>query len=221
MNRQYFKNLLPSMTLLLVTLIALYLLLPGVSIQINRGLSMLKLHDALGLSIQYSSLSWAAVLSLLIAGLQVILVPLPVSTAAIASVQVFGWAYGFILVWLGVITGAGIMYAVARTYITPLVARLIKPQKLHYFLQHYGIALVIAGSLFPIWPGKLVYFIAGLGAMSFGRFLTAMVLGSLPLLIVYSVLGEQPDIRVIYLLYIVASLIVAYVLIKAWLDRSR
>lgn len=153
-------------------------MVPEVSIQINRGLSMLKLHDVMGLIIQYRSLSWAAVLAVALSALQILIPPLSAITVVTANNLFFGWFGGLLLSWGGVMAGMALAYAVGRAIVSPGpdYYAILPP---HHLVARYGWMLVFTAALFPWWPLKLLFIGAGIASLPVITLLVGVAGGSL------------------------------------------
>lgn len=147
---------------LLIISIVTYGLIPEVNIQINRGLSMVKLHDVMGLTIQYHSLNWAGALAVALSALQVLIVFLDYPTVVTANVAAFGWLIGMLLSWGGMVIGTLLAYSIGRVLAYPfksLYPQLIGVGKRRAISWEW--LFTLAASLLPWGPLKLVFLLNG------------------------------------------------------------
>src|SRR5215203_662406 len=113
---------------------------------------------------------------------QVILSPMPAGPVTLAGALVFGVWRGLALSIAGSVVGSFLVFAAARRWGTPLVLRLVDEET----YARYSGKLGEGGwwfffiMLLPLMPDDAVCALAGLSAMSFGRYVLFMVVGRLP-----------------------------------------
>ncbi|MEN6349242.1 MAG: VTT domain-containing protein [Syntrophomonas sp.] len=212
--KHFYRNIQPySVMAILILLVCIYLFTPAVNIQVNRGLSMLSLHDVKGLTMQFGSLgNQAALLSITLTVLQLLYVPLPFTTVLAATVTTFGSGKGMFICWLGIVLGAATAFGIVRTFI-----RIIFDKKLFYFdksVQSYGVLLIIAAWLIPGWPGELAAYLAGLSCLDFSYFIGAAAIAAIPNIWLTSCWGEIIPRPFSYALYLISMFCIVTIIIK-------
>lgn len=143
-----------------------------------------KLHDPLALQVLLSSLGWKGVLlDLLILSLQMLIPIVPFALLAGANTILYGWFFGFLLSLTGSMLGSTLGFFLARTLgldmqrsPVPLFAKLSRKFGARYFL------LVFTCRLIPVIPGAIVNYAAGMSKMKLRTFLSASILGKIPMI---------------------------------------
>jgi uncharacterized membrane protein YdjX (TVP38/TMEM64 family) len=138
---------------------------------------------------QYRRWAWAIGIALIWADL---LLPVP-QTAVIAALGiVYGTVIGGVLGSVGQITGGLLGYLVMRTALRGFVKRFIGPRRLEkmegLFDRAGAWAIVLTRSLPYSIPEALV-FLAGIAGMTFGKFLAALAVGSVPTAFAFAAIG--------------------------------
>lgn len=213
-------NILPrSIAIVFMLLIGIYLITPTISIQVNRGLSMLSFHDVKGLTMQLGSLgNQAALLSVILSVLQILYAPLPFATLLTATVTTFGSAAGLFICWLGVLLGSAGAYGIARAFFKPVIDKFFAKRfhlQVNNSVQFYQILLLIAAWLIPAWTAELVAYLAGFSNLSFKYFIAATAIGIIPNLWLTARWGEMLLGPIIYALCLVSLLCVITVTVRA------
>lgn len=218
--KHLFRNILPYGIMLgLVPLACIYLFTPDVSIQVNRGLSMLSLHDVKGLTMQLNSLgNQAVLLAVILDILQLLYAPLPLATVLTATVRIVGPMVGILVSWLGLWLGAAVAFGIARAFLRPILHKFLEKRvffRLDNFAQQYGVLLLIAGWLIPGWPAELVAYLAGISCLSFRPFMGATAIAIIPNLGLVTLWGEIIPTPFIYALYMASWLCIIIVVTLA------
>ena len=133
--------------------------------------------------------AWAVAIGLLLSDL---LLPIPATGVMAALGSVYG-------VWLGTLvaavgsTAAGILgYGLARLAgksAARFLASEVELIRFQALFESWGGAAIIVSRWLPILP-EVMSILAGLAKMSFHRFLTALLLGTLPVCFLYAYLGH-------------------------------
>lgn len=133
--------------------------------------------------------AWAAGLALIVSD---IVLPIP-STAVIAALGIlYGPVLGGLIAALGSVMAGSLGYWVCRAIGPERAARMAGHEgvaQTRELLDRWGFALIALSRWLPVLP-ETVAFLAGLVRMPYGRFLGALVAGSLPLGLVFATAGH-------------------------------
>jgi uncharacterized membrane protein YdjX (TVP38/TMEM64 family) len=125
----------------------------------------------------------------------------------------------------GTVTGSIILYWLSKNILQPQAQKIVhKYQHLESFLsliQTNGFLAVLIGRLVPILPSAGINLIAGISGVTFVAFATATLLGKLPIIIAFSLAGNQLaagnwQTLIIIALYLLILLVVGRKLKSKW-----
>ncbi|MFN2383237.1 MAG: TVP38/TMEM64 family protein [Gemmatimonadota bacterium] len=116
---------------------------------------------------------------------------LPISPLWVASGAFFGWLEGTLWSVTGTGIGAGIGFGVARHLGRAFVERRLGPRVSRWagFQAEGGLRAVLALQLTPIVPHDLINNLAGISRMPYRAFLLGSLLGTTPIILVYTYVG--------------------------------
>jgi uncharacterized membrane protein YdjX (TVP38/TMEM64 family) len=137
---------------------------------------------------------WAPLISLLLMLLQSVIAPLPGSVVAAANGVIFGIWWGTLLSWAGGMLGATASFWLARRLGQAVVERWfsrVHLERIEVIGEAQGFWLVLLARLTPLVSFDLISYLAGLSAISFGRFMLATAIGMLPGTFVWTALGHD------------------------------
>lgn len=145
---------------------------------------------------EYGSWTWAVGIVLIWAD---VVLPVPQAAVVAALGIVYGPVLGGLLGSLGLITGGLLGYALMFTAARRFVLRFVGARSLRrmesLFDRGGAWAIVLTRSL-PYSIPEAVVFVAGLAGMPKGRFIAALVIGSVPTAFVFAAIGagwaDQP-----------------------------
>jgi len=141
-----------------------------------------------------------ALLALLV--VQCVIAPIPSEPIMMAAGFVYGPRASFALTWLGVVSGAIACYVLARAYGPPLVARVVRRERLETFER-----VVLARGTVATFAGLLVVrvvafhsfdvlsYACGVLRVPFAVFLAATVLGAVPKVLAFTYAGAVAGAR--------------------------
>jgi uncharacterized membrane protein YdjX (TVP38/TMEM64 family) len=148
---------------------------------------------------------------------------LPSWLLIVVSVLAYGPLLGGVLALAGIALAASIAYLIGKSLSVLTVRRLIGEKSEHrmrVYLNRYGFWLVTIFRLAPFLSNDIISYVAGLTAMSYGRFIAATVLGISPLITLIAYLGETNErLRNGFVVVSVVSLI--GFAIYVWWDRRQ
>jgi len=213
----------------LMVIIGSYFLIPGVKINVNQAIFILKNVDvdlARGYILGFGM--WAPVVSFLLMILQSIAAPLPAFIITFANAGLFGWVKGAILSWTSSMAGAALCFFIAKFYGRAVVIKLTGKYALDSvddFFDRYGKYTILISRLLPFISFDIVSYAAGLTSMSFLNFFVATGIGQLPATIVYSYIGSMltgtTKTIVVGLLMLFAISTLIFLLKKVWNDKKQ
>jgi uncharacterized membrane protein YdjX (TVP38/TMEM64 family) len=137
---------------------------------------------------------WAPLISLLLMLLQSVIAPLPGSIVAAANGVIFGVWLGTLLSWAGGMLGATASFWLARLLGQAAVERWFSRahlERIEAIGEAHGFWLVLLARLTPLVSFDLISYLAGLSAISFGRFMLATAIGMLPGTFAWTALGHD------------------------------
>ncbi|HED14908.1 MAG TPA: TVP38/TMEM64 family protein [Gammaproteobacteria bacterium] len=119
-------------------------------------------------------------------------VPFPAEFLTIANGMVYGPVWGAVISWVGAMLGAALAFALVRWLGRPFAEKMIARKDWHKFdawISEQGFSFVLISRFVPIIAFNLVNYLAGLTAISWGKFLLATGIGILPVLIILVLFG--------------------------------
>ena len=137
---------------------------------------------------------WTPLISLLLLTLETLIPPLPAWPMLVANAAIYGIWGGIALSWLGGLTGAVAMFWLARLFGRGALRRLVKPEHVELvdtISREKGFLILLVARILPITSLDILSFLAGLSAMSFGRFLLATALGLFPGVALYTLFAHD------------------------------
>lgn len=141
--------------------------------------------------------------------------PIPVVATIIGTHHSF--ITGFCINLGGTVTGSLILYQLSNKMLRKLANKvLLKFQHLDRFItliQTNGFLAILIGRLVPILPSAGVSLIAGISGVTFVAFTTATVLGKIPIILAFSLAGNQLAAGNWYTLIIIALYLGVLILI--------
>ena len=135
--------------------------------------------DAVTQSIQGYGLWGPAILFVLFI-FQTFLAFIPGQALMVASGYIYGFTGGVLITWTSLVVGGQAAFWLARRYGRPFAERWIAPAVLDRWDKSsagQGVVFYVITLIMPFFPNDAMCYVAGLGNMSFRRFLTANILG--------------------------------------------
>lgn len=186
---------IPFKYLSIAGIILSYLLIPGLSKFLKTSLSLLRGYDFHGLRtwvLSYGIVAPLASIALMVVQSVVPFVPGVMMT--LTNTWLFGWMFGSLYSGIGALLGAALDFYLARWYGKPFLDRFIQDkyiESLNHYILHHGVIAVLIARLIPIVPFKVVSYSAGFSAMPFRLFILITLLGQMPAIVLYSILGQR------------------------------
>ncbi|RKN85899.1 TVP38/TMEM64 family protein [Paenibacillus ginsengarvi] len=132
---------------------------------------------------------------LLAAWLESLLPFLPLVAILIANVNIYGFLEGFLLSWIGVVSGAFTVFWIIRRFggrIRHFVERKSpRSKRLIEWLERHGFMPIFLLSCFPFTPSFLVNIVSGISKVPFHTFIIATLLGKGIMILIVSFAGHD------------------------------
>jgi membrane protein DedA with SNARE-associated domain len=122
-----------------------------------------------------------------------LVLPVPSSVVLAAGGAAAGWKLAALAGTAGMLAGNLAGYWLCRSFGGSALRRFVKPEEAERFgrwLDRWGPAALVISRLVPMMAETLSC-LAGLGRMGFGRFLVALVLGTVPVAVFFACWGER------------------------------
>lgn len=119
---------------------------------------------------------------------------IPYVILAGAAGLIFGFWPGFIIAWLGALSGACILFLLVRiNKWNWLYVRINKRYKIDItsIKGWYGFWAIFLSRVLPVVPTPLINILSGISGISFWIFLIASALGKIPMAAIYTGLGNR------------------------------
>lgn len=211
-------------TLILLAIMFSYYFIPVIKININQAFFILNnvdIYFATGYIQGFNNL--APVASFLLMAFQSVVIPLPSYTIVAANSELFGLFKGILLSWFSSLAGAALCFCATRYFFRETVAKLASRtvlKRMDLFLGRYGGHVVLITRLLPFVSFDIVSYVAGLTSMRFRHFITATGIGQLPLIIVFSCMGDMLTGNTKTIVY-GTSVFIAFCLIVVFIKHMR
>ncbi|HLT21252.1 MAG TPA: TVP38/TMEM64 family protein [Thermomicrobiales bacterium] len=163
--------------------------------EVNHALAVAKSGDLEELKLYIQSYgNWAPLASLGLMVGQALAAPVPSFTITFANGLVYGVFWGWLLSVAGHALAATVCFYLARSLGRRPVETLtgkVGLEAVDGWIQRRGAMAVLVTRLVPGISFDVVSYAVGLTGMSYGRFLLATVLGTLPQTLLYAYLGQN------------------------------
>ena len=123
---------------------------------------------------------WGPLLIFILLILQVFLALIPGQALMVACGMLYGFAGGSFLAWISLVTGGQLAFVLARRLGRPFAERWVTPDVLTRWdksAAQQGAGFFVASLILPIFPNDAMCYVAGLGTISYRRFLLANLVG--------------------------------------------
>ena len=124
--------------------------------------------------------SWGPAILFLLFVLQAFIAFIPGQALMIASGYIYGFIGGILITWTSLVVGGQIAFWLSRKYGRPFAEKWISASTLDRWDKSaagQGVAFYVITLVMPFVPNDAMCYVAGLGSMSFRRFLLANMLG--------------------------------------------
>jgi len=118
---------------------------------------------------------------------------LPLIVIIAANVNIYGFGFGILFSWVGIVSGAIILFGICRKYGHRLRERLLKrypsTEKVFGWIESKGFTPLFLLSCFPFTPSVLITIVAALSKLPFHSFLVAISLGKAMMVLLIALLS--------------------------------
>ncbi len=136
-------------------------------------------RDAVTASITGYGLWGPAILFVLFI-LQTFIAFIPGQALMVSSGYIYGFTGGILITWISLTVGGQAAFWLARRYGRPFAEKFVSPPVLDRWDKSaagQGIGFYVISLILPLFPNDAMCYVAGLGNMSFRRFLVANIVG--------------------------------------------
>ncbi len=126
--------------------------------------------------------------------ISMVLAPIPTSPAPVAAATAFGGVAGFLYTLLGAAIGGTICFGIARRWGRPLMQRFLPERfmaEVDRVAERLGARVLLVLRLFPILGTDAVSYAAGLTQIRFALYLAITLVGSTPMFLLLSLVGDS------------------------------
>ena len=166
---------------------------------------------------------WAPLVYALAVSVEVVVAPIPGVMLYAPGGMIFGGFYGGFLSLVGNVAGAGISAALMRGLKGEKVDRFLESEKARCVvetLQDAGVWVILALRINPLTTTDLVSYAAGLTGIPIWKVMLGTALGMAPLCWIQAYLAEELFEALPWLIYPLAVLAMAYVIVAIVLIRK-
>lgn len=124
--------------------------------------------------------------------------------------MIFNPIKGFVLTLISIAISETIIFIISRHFCNGILTEKInaKYPKILAISKEYNIKFLVLGILCPAAPTDLVCFISSYAGLKYKNFILAVILSNIPIIIVYTVLGQSFLYSIYYFLFIVSTFLV-------------
>ena len=144
-----------------------------------KWLSKLELEDIKEILNQYEALG--PLPGILVPMIEAFLPFLPLVLIVVANAEAYGLFYGFLLSWIGVVSGSTCVFLIIRLFGRRfrgfLERKIKKSAKFMAWIERKGFTPIFVLACFPFTPSSIVNIVAGLSRLPIHTFLIATTLG--------------------------------------------
>ncbi|GEQ85706.1 hypothetical protein ULMS_12140 [Patiriisocius marinistellae] len=178
-------------------IILCYLLIPSFKQFLDTAWSVLTSDNEERIKEWVAGFGWLGPLVIILAMIvQMFLLVIPSVALIVVSILAYGPIWGSLIILVAVFAASTVGYVIGRylgeTFIMKLLGR--KTEKnIESFIEEYGFFAVIVTRLNPFLSNDAISFIGGMLKMSYLKFITATLVGILPLTIFIAFIGKSTD----------------------------
>lgn len=122
-----------------------------------------------------------------------VVAPVPTGPAPVAAAAAFGGVAAFFYTLIAGVIGATLCFWIARVWGRPLLRRFLPEtvmREIDRVAQRLGLRILFVMRLFPIMGVDIVSYAAGLTPIRFVPYIVISIVGTMPVLILVSAIGE-------------------------------
>lgn len=199
---------------LIAILVGTYFFIPSFQETINEAYQAFTSDDRTRITNYVQQFGfWGPAIVTVVMVAQMFLFVIPSWLLMIVSVLAYGKFWGVVLSVMAVFVASTVGYFIGNSLSETTIKRLVgqkNEKKLEKLLHKHGMGAVIIFRLAPFLSNDAISFIAGMLSMSYWRFITATLIGILPLAILIAFFSENTDKLKSGLIWVGGVSIVAY-----------
>ena len=213
------KLLAVILCILILGFVILYLGISALQSRIN-GIIMLFTSNSVSSTIGYirSYNIYGFALSCLLMLFQSVVFPFSHILVISANSSVFGWWQGAFVSYIGIIIGATVCFFITRILFLGIVEKLFynKSNKVVRFLKSKPNHILLIFRILPFMPFDTISYLSGITYIKFKDYIVSTALMSLPMVLIYSYVGEPTGLLSLFLIStrIVLSFVIFYFAVK-------
>ena len=123
---------------------------------------------------------WGPVILFILFLLQTFIAFIPGQALMVSSGYIYGFTGGILITWISLVVGGQAAFWLARRYGRPFAEKWVSASVLDRWDKSaagQGTGFYVATLVMPFFPNDAMCYVAGLGSMSFRRFLVANIIG--------------------------------------------
>ena len=123
---------------------------------------------------------WGPAILFVLFILQAFIAFIPGQALMVSSGYIYGFTGGILITWISLTVGGQAAFWLARRYGRPFAEKFVSPPVLDRWDKSaagQGIGFYVISLVLPLFPNDAMCYVAGLGKMSFRRFLVANIVG--------------------------------------------
>jgi len=164
---------------------------------------------------------WGPAVLFILFILQTFIAFIPGQALSMAGGYLYGFATGIIISWTSAVLSSQCVFWLVRRYGRPFAERWVTPPTLDRWdkiAANQGIAFYVVTLVMPFFPNDAMCYVAGLGNISFRRFLVANIVGrgiaSILTVIVGAYGAQMPILIVIFIVGFIILGIVGWIVAR-------
>lgn len=193
------KNRLPLYIslILIASLVASYFTITDVKFFIDNAWDILTSNDEKRIKNWVSGFGWYGPLVLILAMvLQMFLIVIPTILLMVVSILAYGPIWGSLIILVAVFVASTIGYIIGNYFGQAFILKLLgkkTEQKIENFIDDFGFWAVVITRINPFLSNDAISFVAGVLSMKYWTFITATIMGILPLTVLIAILGKTTE----------------------------
>ena len=128
--------------------------------------------------------------------LQMFLIVVPTILLMVVSILAYGPIWGSLIILVAVFAASSVGYVIGHYFGQTFVLKLLGNKtetKIENFIEEFGFWAVVITRINPFLSNDAISFVAGILNMGYWKFISATILGILPLTILIAILGKTTE----------------------------
>jgi len=183
--------------LFLAVLVLCYFTVPAVKEFFNQAWSVLTSDDEARIKSWVEGFGFFGPLVIILAMVvQMFLLVIPTILLMIVAILAYGPFWGSVIILVAVLVASSVGYFIGKYLSTEIISGVLGEKtlkKVSSFLEDYGFWAVVITRINPFLSNDAISFVAGILKMKFWKFITATIVGILPLKILIAIMGRNTE----------------------------